>query len=246
MTQIDKKIIGIVPCRYGAVRFPGKPLVDINGKPMMWHVYQQAQKCSLLSEIYIATDDERIRNSATDLGLNVIMTRQDHVSGSDRIAECAEKIDADIYVNIQGDEPMIEPGAIAAVADGLARCENLSIVVSNAYTNIEHASDVVDTNNVKVILTQSSLAMAYSRQPIPYPKNSEVHYLRQLGLYAFSKKALKIFSSLAPGPVELAEGVEMLRFLEHGHPVLMVKVVDNSIPVDTPSDLERVRTQMRV
>ena len=235
------KCVGIVPCRYGASRFPGKSLADIDGKPMMWHVYQQAKKCAIFTDIYIATDDERIEAKAVELGLNVLMTRSNHPTGSDRVAECVEQVDADIYVNIQGDEPMIEPEAINAVAVALANCEDRSIIVSNAYTKMHRPCDVVDTNNVKVVLTISSMAMAYSRTAIPYPKSGEVQYLRQLGLYAFKKSALEIFANSSPGPIEDAENVEMLRFLERGHPVLMVEVEDDSIPVDTPSDLERVR-----
>jgi len=239
------KCVGIVPCRYGASRFPGKSLADIAGKPMMWHVYQQAKKCSLLSDVYIATDDERIQGVAIELGLNVLMTGSDHPTGSDRVAECVEQVDADVYVNIQGDEPMIEPEAITAVADALLHCDDASVIVSNAYTKMNRPSDVVDTNNVKVVLTLSSTAMAYSRTPIPYPKSGEVQYLRQLGLYAFRKSALEIFANTSPGPVEEAENVEMLRFLERGYSVLMVEVDDDSIPVDTPSDLERVREAYR-
>ena len=235
------KCVGIVPCRYGASRFPGKSLADISGKPMMWHVYQQAKKCPISSDVYIATDDERIRSSAIEHGLNVIMTSSNHPTGSDRVAECGQNVNADIYVNIQGDEPMIEPEAITTVANALLNCNDASVIVSNAYTKMTRPSDVVDTNNVKVVLTQFSTALAYSRAPIPYPKSGEVQYLRQLGLYAFRKKALEIFANTSPGPVEEAENVEMLRFLERGHSVLMVEVKDDSIPVDTPSDLERVR-----
>ena len=145
-------IVGIIPCRYGAVRFPGKSLADILGKPMMWHVYQQALKAVSLDAVYIATDDGRIRSACDDLGLNVVMTRSDHASGTDRVAECAGLIDAEVYVNVQGDEPMIDPLAIDAVARGVVDSGNPATIASNGYNEMSDPTDVVDTNVVKVIM----------------------------------------------------------------------------------------------
>lgn len=233
--------IGIIPCRYGAVRFPGKPLANIHGKPMMWHVYQRAMEAGILDEVYIATEDQRIFDAARDLGLPVLMTSAHHPTGSDRVAECVSLVEAEMYVNIQGDEPMIDPEAIRKVVTGLRDSEDETILVSNAYAFFEDAGDVVDTNNVKVTLRRDGTALSYSRQPIPYPKSSAVRYRRQLGLYAFSRTGLELFAELEPGPVEMAEGVEMLRYLEYGYNVRMVEVTDHSIPVDTLTDLERVR-----
>lgn len=237
-------VVGIIPCRYKSVRFPGKPLADINGKPMMWHVYQQAAKARSLSAVYIATDDDRIADSCKSLGLNVLMTRSDHSTGTDRVAECANFLSAEFYVNIQGDEPMIDPEAIDAVAEAIRDCVDPQVMASNAYVPITSPCDAVDTNIVKVLLAKDSSALAYSRLPIPYPKGGAVTYLRQLGLYAFRKSGLLLFAEHTPGPVEDAEGVEMLRFLEHGYRVRMVEVHDESIPVDTESDLARVRAMM--
>lgn len=236
--------VGIIPCRFGAVRFPGKPLAEISGKPMMWHVYQRALESGVLDEVHIATDDDRIFAAARDLGLNVLMTSDRHATGSDRVAECASLVAGDVYVNIQGDEPMIDPGAIAAVVTALSEDTRETTVVSNAFAYFEDAGDVVDTNNVKVTLRADGTALAYSRQPIPYPKSAAVRYRRQLGLYAFTRRGLELFAGLEPGPVEQAEGIEMLRFLEYGYDVRMVEVVDRSIPVDTLADLERVRLAM--
>lgn len=238
------RVVGIIPCRYKSSRFPGKPLADINGKPMMWHVYQQARKSPALSETYIATDDDRIVAACTELGLKVLRTQEDHVTGTDRVAECAAQVDAEIYVNIQGDEPMIEPEAITAVAEAIVRCKDERVMASNAYVPILNPSDAIDTNIVKVTLALDSTAMAYSRMPIPFPKGCEVTFLRQLGLYAFRKSGLLLFAEHNPGPVECAEGVEMLRFVEAGHKVLMVQVKDNSVSVDTETDLTRVRKLM--
>lgn len=239
------KVVAVIPCRFGAVRFPGKSLADINGKPMLWHVHQQALKAPSLDHVMVATDDDRIRKACEVLDIDVMMTRSDHVSGTDRVAECARRLDADIIVNVQGDEPMIDPDAIERVARGIIECDDENVQASNGFNEIASPTDAIDTNVVKAIMTKAGLAMAYSRSPIPYPKGSAVQFFRQLGLYAFRRSGLEVFSSLQPGPLEQAEGVEMLRFLEHGYGVRMVQVAnDEAIPVDTPSDLDRIRAIM--
>jgi 3-deoxy-manno-octulosonate cytidylyltransferase (CMP-KDO synthetase) len=239
------KIVGIIPCRYGAVRFPGKSLADIHGKPMMWHVYQQALKSELLQDVFIATDDDRIMEACAALDLNAIKTRDDHPTGTDRLAECVASVDSDIYVNVQGDEPMIAPEAIDRVARAIVESDDPDTLASNGFNDIHLATDVIDTNVVKVIMDIAGRALMYSRQPIPYPKDGPVQYHRQLGLYAFRKSGLETFASEKPGPVEAAEGIEMLRFLEHGYRVAMVRVPDDDgIPVDTPADLQRVREML--
>lgn len=213
---------------------------------MMWHVYQQARKAKSLDGVLIATDDERIRKSCEILDLPVMMTRSDHVSGTDRVAECATRLDNDIFVNIQGDEPMIDPEAVDAVANALASCDDDRVVASNAWNYIGGTSDAIDTNVVKVLVGSNARALAYSRLPVPYPKTGTVVHRRQFGLYAFRRKGLKLFSELEPGELERAEGVEMYRFVEHGHDVLMVQVADDpAVPVDTRADLERVRSLMK-
>ena len=236
------KVVGIIPCRHGASRFPGKSLADIHGKPMMWHVHRQASKVGILDETWIATDDPAIKEACQRLELPVVMTRDDHPTGTDRLVECMDSIDAEIYVNVQGDEPMIDPLAIELVTKAMVENQNDNVMASNGYQKISHPSEAVDVNAVKVSLTIGELALAYSRLPIPFPKSGSVTHRRQLGLYAFRKEGLKIFGSHQPGPVELAEGVEMLRFIEHGYDVAMVSTpADGAISVDTPEDLERVR-----
>jgi 3-deoxy-manno-octulosonate cytidylyltransferase (CMP-KDO synthetase) len=239
------KVLAVIPCRYGATRFPGKGLADIHGKPMMWHVYQQTLKARLVDDVVIATDDKRIEDACKSLGLNVVMTGTHHPTGTDRVAECATKLDAEFYVNVQGDEPMIDPEAIDIVTEAIVESRP-ETMASNAFNEISDPTSVVDTNVVKVIIARTGAALAYSRSPIPYPKGGAVRFQRQLGLYAFRKAGLEIFASLKPGPVEQAEGVEMLRFLEHGHRVQMARTPDDeAIPVDTPENLERVRQMMR-
>ena len=235
------KIIGVIPCRYQSSRFPGKSLALINGKPMMWHVYQRALESNVLDEVYIATDDERIVKVANEHNLKTVMTSDKHETGTDRVAEVASQIQADYYINIQGDEPFIEPEAIKLVAQAIIDCDNPLVQAANAYTSMQDISDVVDTNTVKVVMDVNQRALAYSRQPIPYPKANTAKYSKQLGLYAFKQSGLQVFSENLPASLEKVEGIEMYRLLEHGYSIQMVKTNDVSISVDTPSDLKRVQ-----
>jgi len=235
------KIIGVIPCRYQSSRFPGKSLALINGKPMMWHVYQRALESNVLDEVYIATDDERIVKVANEHNLKTVMTSDKHETGTDRVAEVASQIQADYYINIQGDEPFIEPEAIKLVAQAIIDCDNPLVQAANAYTFMQDISDVVDSNTVKVVMDVNQRALAYSRQPIPYPKANTAKYSKQLGLYAFKQSGLQVFSENLPASLEKVEGVEMYRLLEHGYSIQMVKTNDGSISVDTPSDLKRVQ-----
>ena len=235
------KIIGVIPCRYQSSRFPGKSLALINGKPMMWHVYQRALESNVLDEVYIATDDERIIKVANELNLKTLMTSDKHETGTDRVAEVASQIQADYYINIQGDEPFIEPEAIKLVAQAIIDSDNPLVQAANAYSSIQNISDVVDTNTVKVVMDVNQRVLAYSRQPIPYPKANTAKYSKQLGLYAFKQSGLQVFSENLPASLEKVEGVEMYRLLEHGYSIQMVKTKDVSISVDTPRDLKRVQ-----
>lgn len=239
------KTIAIIPARYASTRFPGKPLVEINGKPMIWHVYQAARKVREIDDVYIATEDARIAEACKQHGLACLMTGPHHFTGTDRLTECATLVDADFYVNVQGDEPMIDPAAIAEVTRAMQSCTDKTIVATNGYTPLDEVADIESRNVVKAVLTQSNRAMSFSRLPVPFARGEKAPHLRQLGLYCFTRKALALFAALKPGPIERSESVEMLRFVEHDHPVLMVKVDDHSVPVDTPEDLERVRTLMQ-
>ena len=235
------KIIGVIPCRYQSSRFPGKSLALINAKPMMWHVYQRALESNVLDEVYIATDDERIVKVANEHNLKTVMTSDKHETGTDRVAEVASQIQADYYINIQGDEPFIEPEAIKLVVQAIIDCDNPLVQAANAYTSMQDISDVVDTNTVKVVMDVNQRALAYSRQPIPYPKANTAKYSKQLGLYAFKQSGLQVFSENLPASLEKVEGIEMYRLLEHGYSIQMVKTNDVSVSVDTPRDLKRVQ-----
>lgn len=230
-------MIGIIPCRFKSTRFPGKPLADIGDQPMMWHVYQQASKASELDDVYIATDDFRIEDTCKHLGMNVLMTKSTHLTGTDRVAECAEQLNAEAYVNIQGDEPFIDPDSIDAIARALRESDEESVMATNAYSIINDPEDIACPNVVKVITGLDGCAMAYSRSPIPYGQLQKATYRRQLGLYAFRKAALEAFTKRDQGPLEKVESVEMLRYIEYGDKVKMVEVVESGIAVDTPEDL---------
>ncbi|MEU8589371.1 3-deoxy-manno-octulosonate cytidylyltransferase [Streptomyces sp. NPDC048664] len=232
-----RRHIAVVPCRWGASRFPGKPLALLGDKPLLWHVHQRCLEAKRLDGAIVATDDERIEAACCELGIDCIRTGE-HLTGTDRVAEVAERLPADGYINVQGDEPFISPTAINDVSEALEFTPPGTFAV-NAYTELVDVGAVLDHNVVKVVATARSDALMFSRQPIPYPRGDRPKYLRQLGLYGFTGEALQHFRQLRQGPLERAEGVEMLRFVEHGHAVRMVPVLDDGLAVDTPEDLTR-------
>jgi 3-deoxy-manno-octulosonate cytidylyltransferase (CMP-KDO synthetase) len=235
------KTAAVIPCRFQSSRFEGKPLATIGGKPMMWHVYQQVAKAASIEVAYIATDSEAIGKACDELGMRWIMTSDRHLTGTDRVAECARKLDADVIVNVQGDEPFILPESIDAVTNALLQSPVQGLAATNGYGVIESEEDVDDQGVVKVIFSVSSLALAYSRLPIPLAFRKPGGHFRQLGLYAFHKDALEFFAATEQGPIEQAESVEMYRFVEHDKPVLMVPVEESGVAVDTPADLYKAR-----
>jgi len=235
------KTAAVIPCRFQSSRFEGKPLASIGGKPMMWHVYQQVAKAASIDVGYIATDSEEIGKACDELGLRWIMTSKQHLTGTDRVAECARKLDADVIVNVQGDEPFILPESIDAVTKALLESPINGLAASNGYGIIDSEEDVNDQGVVKVIFSVSNLALAYSRLPIPLAFRKDTSHYRQLGLYAFHKDALEFFAATNQGPIEAAEAVEMYRFVEHDQPVLMVRVEESGVAVDTPADLFKAR-----
>lgn len=234
------KTVAVIPARYASSRFPGKPLVDIAGKTMIEHVYRRTQLAHSISETWVATDDERIRDAVLAFGGRCVMTRSDHPSGTDRIAEAVSQLDVDVIVNVQGDEPLIDPEEIEAVVAPFAR--HPEVVMTTAATPIRDPRDVMDPGVVKVVLDQRGFALYFSRLPIPYYRSGEPgEYLRHLGLYAYRKEFLLTYASLSPTPLEQSERLEQLRVLEHGHRIMVVRTPNNAVAVDTPEDLERVR-----
>lgn len=238
------KIIGVIPARYKSSRFPGKPLVDICGKPMIWWVYQQCLKVEDFDTVYVATDDGIIYDTCSSLDIKVIMTSGDHKTGTDRVGEVARKIPADLIINIQGDEPLLEPSTIKAAIDPFY--DNPELQISNLMTKIKNPIDVVNFTVPKVITNQEGIGVYLTRAVAPYPKgNLDYSYYKQVCVYGFKPEALKFFCDFGiqygKARVEAIEDIEILRFIENGYKVQFIEVDSNTIAVDTPKDLERVR-----
>jgi 3-deoxy-manno-octulosonate cytidylyltransferase (CMP-KDO synthetase) len=237
------KILGIIPARYGSTRFPGKPLALLAGKPMVKWVYERAAQAELLSEVIVATDDERIFDAVKKFGVRVVMTRADHPSGSDRIAEIAAKSDAEIIVNIQGDEPLIEPAAIDLGVKILL--DNPAAQVGTLVRPIRDAADLRNPNVVKVALAQDHTALYFSRSAIPFCRGAQTDaewlqqhtYYKHIGLYIFRRDMLLQFVKWPPGVLERAESLEQLRLLEHGVKIYVAVTEYETRSVDTPEDL---------
>ncbi len=237
------KIIGVIPARYQSSRFPGKPLMDICGKPMIWWVYQQCLKVPEFSEVYVATDDDQIEASCKELNVNVIMTSDKHPTGTDRVGEVARKIPADLYVNIQGDEPMIEPETVSKAIYPFY--ENPDLQVSNLMTTIKNPVDAINITIPKVITNNDNIGIYLTRSLAPYPKGSiNYSYYKQVCVYGFKPEALRFFCESPRGKIERIEDIEILRFIEAGYRVQYVEVDSETVAVDTINDLERVRKMM--
>jgi len=226
--------IAIIPARFNSTRFPGKPVVEIDGKPLIEHVYRRVERASLVSRILVATDDQRIAEAVQRFGGTVVMTRNDHSSGTDRLAEVAENLDLEaLVVNVQGDEPMIDPGdidqAITAASIGDAEIVTLKTKMEPA------AAD--DPNRVKVVTDRNGIALYFSRSKIPSGGTCFLH----LGLYVYRVDFLRKFTKLERTPLEIAERLEQLRALEHGYRIRVVEVENESWGIDTPADLERYK-----
>jgi 3-deoxy-manno-octulosonate cytidylyltransferase (CMP-KDO synthetase) len=237
------KVIGIIPARYASTRFPGKPLAPVAGKPLIQHVVEQCQKAKSLSEIIVATDDTRIWEVAQNF-CRAEMTRPEHPSGSDRIAEVAERISCDAIVNIQGDEPLIDPNVIDAVAKALTDCE-----MSTAATLVKNPKDLDNPNVVKVVVNAAGRALYFSRRTIPYLREAAsgsseqlaaFAFLKHLGIYGYRRETLLRLVKFPVSSLENAEKLEQLRALENGISIAVVKVAHESVGVDTPEDVEWV------
>lgn len=240
------RIVGIIPARMGATRFPGKPLALIHGRAMIEHVYRRAAMCDLFSGLYLATCDKEIRDAATKFGAPVIMTASTHERCTDRVAEAAAALEADIVVNIQGDEPLLDPATLSQLCalmlgDAALPCCNLVTLILNE-------EDYRNSNQIKVVCNQAGYAMYMSREPIPSSKRGDlkVKVLRQLGLIAFRKDFLELFSRLPPTPLEQAESIDMLRALEHGYSIKVFESPKDSFGVDTPEDLRAAESKLEL
>src|SRR5580658_7282320 len=238
------QIIGIIPARFASTRFPGKPLALISGKSLIQHVVEQCQKARSLHEVIVATDDTRIWGVAQNF-CRVEMTRPEHPSGSDRIAEVAERSDGDAILNIQGDEPLIEPDVIDAVANALGQNE-----MSTAATTVRNPAEYDNPNVVKVVVNTAGRALYFSRRTIPYLREAASSstseqlaafaFLKHLGIYGYRRETLLRLVKFPVSPLENAEKLEQLRALENGISIAVVKVDYDSVGVDVPNDIKSV------
>lgn len=233
------KVIGVIPARMAAARLPGKPLLDIAGKPMVQWVWERAKEAHTLNALYIATPDPEIVQAAESFGAQAMLTSHQHRSGTDRLAEVARRTDGDIYVNIQGDEPLLDPTSVDKAVQPLL--ENEAVPMSSIYC----MADPIEydlPSAVKVVLDQNGDALYFSRSRIPYPRElTDLTLYKHIGLYAFRRELLLQFAEWQPTPLERTEALEQLRVLEHGYRIRMVRVDTASIAVDTEDDLIRVR-----
>ncbi len=244
-SQLTTGIIGIIPARWGSTRLEGKALALIAGKPMIQHVYERARRAPSLQQLIVATDDARILKAVTDFGGEARMTRADHPSGTDRIAEVAAGLDADIIVNIQGDEPLIDPAGIeAAIAPLLA---DAAIPMGTLRAPIRGEEELNNPAVVKVVVDKDNFALYFSRRPIPYVREDGARpaFFRHIGLYVYRRDFLLKFASLPPTPLEQAEKLEQLRALENGYRIKVIEVAEAPLNVDTPEQLEQVREVFR-
>jgi len=239
---VPRKILGVIPARFGSSRFPGKVLAHIASKSMLQHVYERACQSRYITSTVIATDDERIAAVARSFGAHTIFTRSDHLSGTDRVAEAVSAEDAGLAVNIQGDEPLIDPAAIDAAI--LPLVHDPEIAMSTLAKRIEDPREISDPNVVKVVRDRDGDAIYFSRLPIPYHREgaggSAPGYFKHIGLYVYRRDFLLGYSALPVGPLERAERLEQLRALENGFRIRVVETEYESVGVDTPADLERV------
>jgi 3-deoxy-manno-octulosonate cytidylyltransferase (CMP-KDO synthetase) len=250
MKSPARRAVAVIPARYASQRLPGKPLAEIAGKPMIRHVYERASQAKLLSDVFVATDDRRILETVEAFGGKAVLTPDTLQSGTDRIAWAARSMeDADIIVNIQGDEPLIPPAMIdqavqPLMADG-------SLAAGTLVRKVVTAEELMNPSLPKVVLDEDNFCMYFSRSPIPYGRDLPHDrwvvrhtYYRHIGLYVFRRAFLLQFAAWPPSPLERAEKLEQLRILEHGEKIKAVVTELESIAVDTPEDLERVRALM--
>lgn len=237
-------VVAIIPARFGSTRLEGKPLADIGGKPMIQRVYERAKGSRLIGEVTVATDDERILKAVISFGGKAVMTDSGHRSGTDRVAEAVSGTKAEIVVNIQGDEPLIEPGMIDDAIRPLL--DNSDILLCTLKTRITEEDEYRDPNVVKVVTDSQGFALYFSRSPIPYGvfKKDGLFPYKHVGLYVFRRDFLVKFSGFEPTALERTENLEQLRALENGFRIKVVETSYNPIAVDTPEDLDRVRSMI--
>jgi 3-deoxy-manno-octulosonate cytidylyltransferase (CMP-KDO synthetase) len=236
------KVVVVIPARYGSTRLPGKPLVLLNGQPMIQRVYARAKLAQRVDRVIVATDDERIVQAVVSFGGEARMTRPDHRTGTERVAEVAAHVDGEIFVNVQGDEPLLDPAALDAAVEALL--QDPEAEVATVATPVKIPADIMDPNVVKVVLDFDDNALYFSRAPIPWVRDTtntiQVRHLKHLGLYVFQREALLEYPTLPQGELERIEQLEQLRWLENGTKIRVAAVEHDAVSVDVPEDVARV------
>ncbi|RIA09607.1 3-deoxy-manno-octulosonate cytidylyltransferase (CMP-KDO synthetase) [Flavobacteriaceae bacterium MAR_2010_72] len=235
------KIISMIPARYAASRFPGKLMQNLAGKTVILRTYEATVATSLFDDVYVVTDSDVIFNEIVNNGGKAIMSKSEHQSGSDRIAEAVENLDVDIVVNVQGDEPFTERDSLSKVLNVFNDDPNKNIDLASLMVQIHDWDEITNPNTVKVIVDQNDFALYFSRSPIPYPRDkvSGTRYFKHKGIYAFRKEALLDFFKLPMQSLEATEKIECIRYLEYGKKIKMVETQVEGVEIDTPEDLER-------
>ena len=235
------KIVAVIPARFDSTRFPGKPLAKIKGRAMIEHVYERVEKADDIDEVIVATDDNRIKEKVKEFNGMVKKTSSEHSSGTDRVAEVAKNIDADLVVNVQGDEPLIEPAMIEQAIRPFKVEEN--ILMSTLKKKIENINEINNPNVVKVVTDDEGYALYFSRATIPYQQNNNdenIDYFKHIGLYVYEREFLLKYSQMDATALEETESLEQLRALENGYDIKVVETAFNTVGVDTPQDLQYV------
>jgi 3-deoxy-manno-octulosonate cytidylyltransferase (CMP-KDO synthetase) len=236
------KVVVVIPARYGSTRLPGKPLVSLAGKPMIQRVYERAKLAQRVNRVVVATDDDRIAKAVQEFGGEARMTRPDHRTGTERVAEVAAHEAGDIFVNVQGDEPLLDPAAVDKAVGALL--EEPQATIATVATPIRTPGDIMDPNVCKVVLDFDENALYFSRAPIPWVRDTAGHvqarHLKHLGLYVFRRDALLEYPTLPQGELERIEQLEQLRWLENGWKIRVAQVEHDAISVDVPEDIARV------
>lgn len=241
------KVVVVIPARYGSTRLPGKPLVPLAGKSMIQRVYERARMAQRADRVIVATDDERIVKAVESFGGEARMTRADHRTGTERVAEVAAHTEGDVFVNVQGDEPLLDPVAVDTAVNALL--EEPAAAIATVATPLQSAADIMDPNVVKTVLDFDGNALYFSRAPIPWVRDSaskiQVRHLKHLGLYVFQRDALLEYPTLPQGELERIEQLEQLRWMENGWKIRVAEVEHDAVSVDVPADVERVEKLLR-
>jgi 3-deoxy-manno-octulosonate cytidylyltransferase (CMP-KDO synthetase) len=252
--MVPMKVTAVIPARYGSTRFEGKPLADILGKPMIRHVYERVSRSRLVRDVIVATDDQRIYEAVREFGGHVVMTDTGHPSGTDRVAEVAERLKSEIILNVQGDEPLIRASLIDKAVRPLL--DDRSLMMATLMTRLKDVKDWLNPNVVKVVTDRKGMALYFSRSPIPFPRDFNIRgqsatfpgdqkdlpgiFYKHIGVYVYRREFLLKLSRMQPTPLEKSEKLEQLRVLENGFRIKVVAVNDEPPCVDTPEDLRKV------